>query len=139
MEKYIKTTDINTINQMNADYAMVKNDGYTSAWREPTLRHGYYYLLLDEVSEPYFQDCEIVDEIPPEHEWHFGLDVQVILTYEDNLKLLSEVPELAVYVRNNDIPTIIENGYIYIYANFLLEEHREILEQFNAVINERSI
>lgn len=136
---YFKTTDKELIDKMNFDYAALVNDGFTTAWREAILIEDYYYLMVDEVSQPYFQDCEIVDEIPPEHEWHFGLDIQVILTYEDNLKLLSEVPELAVYVRNNDIPTIIENGYMYIYANFLLEEHREILEQFNAIINERSI
>ena len=114
---------------------MCPNDLITSKYCELLQVGEFWYIPATEVTEQWGIG-ELVGDI---HEWHFGLDVQVILTYEDNLKLLSEVPELAVYVRNNDIPTIIENGYIYIYANFLLEEHREILEQFNAVINERSI
>jgi len=131
--EYIRTTDIQTINQMNSDYATTKADGYTVSWREPIFRNGYYYLLLDEVSQPYFEGAEIVAEIPPEHEWHFDLEIQVIFSYEENLRLLSEVPELALYVRNNDIPTVIENGHVYIYVNYLLPEHEAMMKNYGTI------
>ena len=125
------------LNIINENYSFPVNSICTS-YTDIISIGDFDYVIKDDFTSIYVTDfIEIVEELPILHNWHFGLDIQVILTYEDNLKLLSEVPELAVYVRNNDIPTIIENGYMYIYANFLLEEHREILEQFNAIINER--
>jgi hypothetical protein len=124
---------------MNDDYATAKADGYTVAWREPVFRNGYYYLLLDEVSQPYFEGAEIVEEIPPQHEWHEPtMSIQIVMNYEDNLKLLADIPELAMYRKINDIHSYIENGNCYIYVNYILEEHQSIFQNYNAIINTKT-
>ena len=134
---YIKTLDLSTIDRMNAEYAASKSDGYTVAWREAIQRGEFYYLLLDEISQPYFNGAELVEELPSIHEWHFDLKYQIIFTEINSLRMLQKRPEIGVYCKQNDIVSVIENGFVYIYVDFILPEHRVLFEVFNAEINER--
>ena len=72
---------------------------------------------------------------PISHPWHdITCSMQIIMTYEQNLNMLSQFPEFGLYVKQNNINTIIENGFIYSYVNYILEEHNLLLISFGAVI-----
>jgi hypothetical protein len=134
---YYKTTklqyDIFSANWLQKYRTANPTDTITHNYCEGVCRGDDCYVEVDTVTMSYFEGAEIVAEIPPEHEWHFDLEIQVIFTYEENLRLLSEVPELALYVRNNDIPTVIENGHVYIYVNYLLPEHEAIMKKYGII------
>jgi hypothetical protein len=51
--------------------------------------------------------------------------------------MLGNYPQIGVYRKDNNIETIRENGLVYVYVNTLLPEHRTLLEQYNAEINEK--
>lgn len=63
--------------------------------------------------------------------------IQVIMTYEDNLRLLKDFPEMGVVIKQDEVPSYIVDGFTYIYVNVLSEQERYLLTMFNAVINER--
>ena len=70
--------------------------------------------------------------------WHDdNFKIQIKMGYDDNLKMLSYYPEVAQYRKDNFITTIIENGFVYSYVNYLLDEHRILFENFNGKISER--
>ena len=70
-------------------------------------------------------------------DWHEDKQIQIVQTNEDLLEMLNEFPEIAVYRKQNDIETYMESGKVYLYVNYIMDEHRAILEKFNAEINEK--
>jgi hypothetical protein len=77
---------------------------YTQTWKDSD--------IIEWVTEK-LKDYEIKSD------WHEATEKRIILTFEDNAKLLKDVPELAVYIKENEINTYIDN-FIYIYVNYLL-------------------
>lgn len=70
-------------------------------------------------------------------DWHEpDKSIQIILTHQQNTELVIAVPEIAVYRKENDIHVYQDDDFVYSYVDWLLGEHREILEQFGAMINE---
>lgn len=115
---------------------MYPNDLVTCKYCEPLQVGEFWYIPETEVTEQWGIG-ELVGDI---HEWHYDFNIQLIMTYENNLKLLSDVPELAIYVRDNGIPTVIENGFVYLYVNFILPEHKAIFEneKYQITLNQKS-
>lgn len=69
--------------------------------------------------------------------WHdTGSTIKVVLTHEQNTILIKDYPELLTHVLNeeNDILYMIENGFVYIYFNYFLEGHKELLLMYGAII-----
>jgi len=62
--------------------------------------------------------------------------IQIVLTNENSILLANAYPELIVYKNENNISTFFENGKVYFYLNFLIQEHREIFLAFGAEIKE---
>ena len=69
-------------------------------------------------------------------EWHESTSKRIIMSLQDKAEMLRHVPELAVYLKENNIQSYIEGGFIYIYVNFLYEEHEAILLNYNAIIQD---
>ena len=86
--------------------------------------------------------CNIIDaklyteeDILPGILWHDNTcSIRIKMSNHNNLLMLQNYPELGVYIKTNDIYSIIKDGYTYIYVNTLLPEHRYLLEMFGANI-----
>lgn len=69
--------------------------------------------------------------------WHDeNFSIKVVLTHEQNTVLIRDYPELLAHVldEENEILHIVENGYVYIYVNFFLEGHEQLLLMYGAKI-----
>ena len=74
---------------------------------------------------------------PPKPIWHEeDKKIQIILTHQANTKLVSDVPELAMYRKQNAIKSYTDENNVYVYADWLLPEHRQLLTAYGAIINE---
>ena len=89
--------------------------------------------------------CNVLDvtilseeDILPGTLWHeSGCTIRVKMRFENNLTMLQNYPELGVYIKQSGINSFVEQGYTYIYVNYLLPEHRALLEAFGATIIEK--
>ena len=108
----------------------------------PFQRYEVWYISEAEVLQNTNQSVIWVNtlplvDLPPLYIWHDETkSIQIIQSNNDCLAMLDEYPEIAVYRKENNIETIRENGLVYVYVNTLLPEHRTLLEQYNAEINE---
>lgn len=84
------------------------------------------YILID---EPLLINGEI---------WHENKLFQVKLSYDDQLTLLEQYPEMGVYRKQNNIIVYKENDTTYFYVNYILDQHKALLLSFNATITENS-
>ena len=72
--------------------------------------------------------------------WHeTDMIIQIKMSFENNIKMLEQYPEIGVYRKENNIGTYIVNSYTYSYCNYLLDEHRALLTAFGGIINEREV
>ena len=111
------------------------NDNITQKYADSFTFGGFGYVVKDSVTEQYITDfVAVVDDFPF---WHDPTkSIQIIQSNDDCLNMIGDYPEIAVYRKENNIETIRENGLVYVYVNTLLPEHRTLLEQYNAEINE---
>ena len=71
--------------------------------------------------------------------WHESdCKIQIIMSFENNILMLQQYPEFAVYVKTNNIKSYIVENYVYLYVNYILDEHRYLLTMFGAIINEKN-
>lgn len=104
---------------------------------EGEIQDGWYWFNTRQEALSFLGVTESEPEEPIIHPWHdITCSKQIILSYEQNLSLLSQYPEFGVYIKTNDINTVIENNYVYIYVNYILEDHLAILNGFGAIIND---
>jgi len=109
----------------------------------PFQRYEIWYISEAEVLQNTNQSVSWVNtlplvDLPPLEIWHDETkSIQIIQSNDDCLNMLGDYPEIAVYRKENNIETIRENGLVYVYVNTLLPEHRALLEQYNAQINEK--
>lgn len=96
----------------------------------------FYYIIKDIVTELYILEYEDIVEFLPS-DWHEDTNFQIFLTHKDNTILIKEVSAIYEYWKDNDIDTYIEDSGVYLYVNYLLDEHRTLLLSYNAVINEK--
>ena len=73
-------------------------------------------------------DGEPWEEVPE-------IKITIEMTNYDNLLLLKDYPELAVYMKTNNIKVDIFENKVLIYLNYLLDEHRALFLKYNAKIN----
>jgi len=108
----------------------------------PFQRYEVWYISEAEVLQNTNQSVSWVNtlplvDLPPLYIWHDETkSIQIIQSNNDCLVMLDEYPEIAVYRKENNIESIRENGFVYVYVNNLFPEHRALFEQFNAEINE---
>jgi len=109
----------------------------------PFQRYEIWYISEAEVLQNTNQSVSWVNtlplvDLPPLEIWHDPTkSIQIIQSNDDCLNMIGDYPEIAVYRKENNIETIRENGLVYVYVNTLLPEHRALLEQYNAQINEK--
>ena len=122
---------------LNNDYiANLPQGSTTTNYANPFIFNGFGYVIMDSYTLPFFPDyIEIVDSLPF---WHDPTkSIQIIQSNDDCLNMIGDYPEIAVYRKENNIETIRDNELVYVYVNTLLPEHRALLEQYNAQINEK--
>jgi hypothetical protein len=69
-----------------------------------------------------------------ERVWHEPTcTIQIKLTHANNTKLSIEHPEFANTVKYLKLPIFYDENFVYIYANFLNDEDRLILNEFNCI------
>lgn len=91
----------------------------------------YQYTVSYEETDT--QIVYIYTEVPPI--WHDETcTIQIKLNHFDNANMLKKYPHMANY--GGVLPCFIEFDYVYLYANFITEEDRLKLTEFNAQINE---
>jgi hypothetical protein len=74
---------------------------------------------------------------PDPAQWHDeNSAIRVILTLLQNANLLQGVPELGLYLKQNGIIPIIDDNYVYVYLNYLHDEHRQIIEAYGGRIDQ---
>jgi superfamily I DNA and RNA helicase len=142
---YYKATNLQSqVNTLNNEWIKQHridnpNDKITQRYTEIIKVFEFEYVLKDNITEKYITDyIEIVNELPEKPIWHDeNCSIQIVQSNNDCLAMLDNYPEIAVYRKENNIESIRENGFVYIYVNYLLEEHRILLENFNAIINNK--
>ena len=122
---------------LNNDYiANLPQGSTTTNYANPFIFNGFGYVIMDSYTLPFFPDyIEVVNSLPL---WHDETkSIQIIQSNDDCLNMIGDYPEIAVYRKDNNIETIRDNELVYVYVNTLLPEHRALLEQYNAQINEK--
>ena len=75
------------------------------------------------------------DDLSPGYLWHdSGCTMRIKISNHNNLTLLQSYPELGMYIKMNNINSYIESNYSYMYVNYILPEHKTLLEAYGAII-----
>jgi hypothetical protein len=112
-------------------------DRITERYTNGETLNDFGYIVKDATTEKYITIYEtIVNKIAID--WHENTVIQIKISLVNNLKMISSYPELAVYIKENNIKTYIEADYVYIYVNELFDEHKQLLLAFNAEINNKN-
>ena len=130
-------TQLNNLNDSWITQYRIDNpsDNITQKYCDSFIFGGFGYVVKDSVTEQYVTEfVGVVDDFPYWHEPE--KTIQVKQSNEDCLAMLDEYPEVGVFRKENNIITYREKGFVYVYVNTLLPEHRTLLEQYNAQINE---
>lgn len=70
--------------------------------------------------------------------WHDETKpIQIKMSYNDNINMLVAYPEFGMYRKQNNIETYTYKNYTYFYVNYILDEHRVLLNMYNAIITEK--
>jgi len=73
---------------------------------------------------------------PPADLWHDeACLIQIVQVNDECLRMLEDYPEIAVYRKQMGIDTHREYGNVYNYVNYILAEHKFLLESYNTNIN----
>ena len=138
----ILTTMQQQVSTLNSEWIveyrkLYPNDKLTQRYCEVIEIFGVGYVIKDEVTEPYITlYTAIVDKLPEKPIWHDEtVDIQIVQSNDDCLSMLDEFPEIGMYRKENLIETIRENGLVYIYVNFILEDHYNLLMSFGCKFN----
>ena len=141
---YKGTTLITQVNLLNNEWIIQHridnpHDKITQRYTEIIKVFEFEYVLKDSITEKYITDyIEIVEELPKKPIWHDdNCSIQIVQSKDDCLNMLDNYPEIGVYRKDNNIENIRENGFVYIYVNYILPEHILLLEGFNAIINNK--
>ena len=68
--------------------------------------------------------------------WHEdNMNIQIKMSFENNVLMLEEYPEIGVYRKVNKINTYNLNNFTYTYVNYILPEHESLLINFGGIIN----
>lgn len=66
--------------------------------------------------------------------WHEpNCTIQIKLTHANNTRLLIDFPQFAFLPKQLNLPTYSDDTFVYIYANYLLAEHRELLTNYGEI------
>ena len=116
-------------------------------WDETNRPYQYVYKNTDwnivktEIWNTPAPSCGISEEVitvEGSEIWHEPTCIiQIKMSFENNILMLQQYPEFAVYVKSNNIKTYILENYVYLYVNYILDEHRYLLTMFGAIIKEK--
>lgn len=110
---------------------MYPNDLITCKYCEPLQVGSFWFIPATDVTASW-NIGELVNDI---HEWHDpNSSIQIVF---DKGKLLDLIFNHTDFIGYKDF-AIIEEQFAYIYLNFLLPEHEEIIKKYNAIINIKS-
>ena len=118
------------VNTLNSEWIveykkLYPNDKVTQRYCDLIEIFGVGYVIKDEVTEPYITEYTAIVEVLPEKPlWHDDTcSIQIQMTQEDNLKLLTLYDAFATYCNAHSIKPVLENGNTYVYVNEILPEH----------------
>ncbi len=72
--------------------------------------------------------------------WHVkDMSIQIVMSIESQVAILTAYPEFALYTVQGCMPTFTEGKCIYLYDNTLAHEYRSMIEYFGGIINDKKI
>lgn len=72
--------------------------------------------------------------------WHDkAKSIQIILTFQQQIDLLTAYPEFAVYTSQSELTTFVESDTLYTYDNTLCDEYRQLVQFFGGIINDKNV
>jgi hypothetical protein len=80
--------------------------------------------LADYISQNNLKDIKTAYEV-----WHEeDMTIQIIFTAEKQAEFILDHKDFLEKIQMAELPVVIENGFVYVYANFILEDDIEKLE-----------
>lgn len=76
-----------------------------------------------------------VEVVVPMMVWHKETNFQIKLTPLQNANMLKKHPSMAMYA--SVLPCFIEFDFVYLYANYIKDEDKLKLQEFNAIITNK--
>ena len=70
--------------------------------------------------------------------WHEQTALRIFQKHQDTNDMIDAMPDIVEYFKQSGMTRYSTEKGNYWYVNFILEEHRQLLESFNAVITERN-
>ncbi len=80
---------------------------------------------------------QVDDHITEVSIWHHDTPLRLVIPVEKDIefRLSPTLSQLYNYlIADTAIPRVVENGFIYIYVSYIMEQHRELLETSEVVI-----
>jgi hypothetical protein len=117
---------------------LIAEDGYVFVNNRDKTIYAQRISLPDNVDITEWIKCQTIDgkiiELPI---WHDDTSsIQIKLTHIDNANMLKKYPVMANY--GGVLPCYIEEDFVYLYCNYITEEDRIKLTEFNSIINTKS-
>ena len=71
--------------------------------------------------------------------WHEPTySIQIKLNFQENILLLKEYPEFAVYTSQSGDPIYTEGDILYVYDNVLSDQNRQLIQYFGGIITDKN-
>lgn len=134
---------IDFVNECINDIAPTFNyDNYNRPF-EIIYKVGSNEIVITQIFKSQSVSCDldtIVKSVRGIEIWHRkDMTIQVIMSIESQVAILTAYPEFALYIVQGNMPTFTENKYIYLYDNTLATEYREMIQYFGGIINDKNI
>ena len=127
---------------------MKDNGEILNIWCYPIINKmtGEYFFTTEsegirrEIIERYINNNEVeiseedenwfIQPVPIDNWYDVNCTIEIKLSYKNNLLMLQQYPELGMYIKQNNINSYIENGFVFLYVNFILPDHLYLLNMF---------
>ena len=133
---------IDFVNECINDIAPTFNyDNYNRPF-EIIYKVGSNEIVITQIFKSQSVSCDldtIVKSVRGIEIWHRkDMTIQVIMSIETQIAILSAYPEFAVFTAEGGMPTYIEGRDIYLYDTTLSVEYRQLIQYFGGTINDKN-
>lgn len=134
-------TRVNDLNESWIESYIAQNphDTITQRYCEAVEFAGYYYVIKDAITEQYITDyVEILEELPVDNfaPWHFPTAFRIVQSNVGMIRMLKDIPQLALYPSQAGLDVVEYGNYQYTYINYILPEHEQVfsIQEYEATI-----
>lgn len=113
-------------------YSVTRYRGHCDVGAPAATVQAVAFQTSEQAQEFIAQNNLVLFVVNPAH-WHDpNASFRIVMSLSDNFRLLKMHPDFAQYVSNAGLISEEENGYIYVYVNFILEEHTQLFNYLNS-------